>query len=59
MCTYAYPASIAQAELHAQATKFGYRADLKDRVPTVCPCCMFRIDSEPLSICESTTSISA
>ena len=55
---YQYPATIGQAKLHRKAAKFGFRRDLKGEIPVVDPDCNLRVDSEPISICYSTSDSS-
>ena len=55
---YQYPANVGQAKLHRKAAKFGFKRDLKGDIPTVDPTCELRVDSEPISICYSTSDSS-
>eukprot|EP00919_Chromeraceae_sp_WS-2016_P055462 GHVR01131858.1.p1 GENE.GHVR01131858.1~~GHVR01131858.1.p1 ORF type:complete len:150 (+),score=4.34 GHVR01131858.1:1029-1478(+) len=56
--TYGYPAVIGKAKIHRDSIKYGFDPDLKGSTPTVCPCCMHRINKQEIKICYGTTDLS-
>ena len=54
---YQYPASVAAAQVHRQASKFGYNKTYQGEPPRLCPCCMERVETEDIGLCYPTTDI--